>query len=282
MTHLIPKGSYGGLTAAELVETAKQWDLYDASVEGWRARPPSYTEVRYDNWWGSGATLRQLHGLAKDHGIPVAWVPPADVLRELVKADDAHRAKLAVLTAAEERIRTSCRYEIPELHAGWSEDYAVTVRHVMAAWDDGHLLAAGCLALAGSEDLMLETAEVDRKRSKSYKRLQQAAVRDLEESLWLHEQVALTPIGPLFTKYMPEDNDPIPEALSRHAVVHRMPLDHFNDGHCIVAIMLMVSLLREMEERRTQAQVSSLIDEGRYGEDLDVEWDREPDFDPPD
>jgi hypothetical protein len=65
-----------------------------------------------------------------------------------------------------------------------------------------------------------------------------------------------------------------------------MPLDHFNDGHCIVAIMLMVSLLREMEERRTQAQVSSLIDslidEGRHGEELDAEWDREPDFDPSD
>ncbi|MFC9227388.1 hypothetical protein ACFTZI_00060 [Streptomyces decoyicus] len=270
MADPIPTGPYGGLTATQLIEAAKQWDLYDASTEGWRPRPPFYAEVRYENWWGSGATLSQLHELAQNHGLPVAWVPPADVLRDLVKADDAHHAKLAVLTAAEERIRASCHREIPELHAGWKEDYAVTVRHVMAAWDDGHLLAAGCLALAGSEDLMLEIAEVERTRG-AYKPLQQAAARGLSETPSPHEQVVLTPIGPLFTKYMPEDNDPIPEALSRHAVVHRMPLEHFNAGHCVVAIMLMVSLLREMEERRTQAEVSWLIDIGEYGEEPDSE-----------
>ncbi|GAA4803060.1 hypothetical protein GCM10023220_35260 [Streptomyces ziwulingensis] len=40
-----------------------------------------------------------------------------------------------------------------------------------------------------------------------------------------------------------------PTTLSRHAVVHHLPLSHLNAGHCIIAVMLLISIIRETQER---------------------------------
>ncbi|MFF9067859.1 hypothetical protein ACF09E_21160 [Streptomyces sp. NPDC014891] len=244
----------------ELAEWGDLWDKYDASTDGPQPVPSWYHSIRHRNWWGSGATLSQLHALARDHGIPVARVPPADVLRELVQADDEHEAKLAVLLRHQERIRTACRHEVPSDSDGWLTDYPETARRVLAAWDDGHLLAAACLALAAAEDLMFIVSRVD--RSKKYPGLTSAAAREPHPQWWPHEQVVLTPIESLFSRYFPEKNDPIPQNLSRHAVMHRLPLEHMNDGHCIVAIMLMVSLLAEHEWHMIEEQIDMWDEDG--------------------
>ncbi|WP_392840240.1 hypothetical protein [Streptomyces sp. LN500] len=266
MTYLDPFAGRSSVDLQELLEFAHQWDLYDASIDGQQRMPKWYRGVRYENWWGSGATLQQVHLLAKNHGIAVAWVPPAGVIRDLVRADESHEAKLAVLVAAKDEIRAACRQRYaPDIGEAWPYDYRLSASYVLDAWDDGHILAAACLALAAAEDLMYEVSRVD--RSKKYKGLKQRAGRDLLEWWPDHEQVALAPIEPLFSTYFPERDDPIPENLSRHAALHRLPLEHLSDGHCIVAIMLMISLLRELERRLVQEQIDAWSEEQEYLEE---------------
>lgn len=267
----MPAMSYSGdpsagkmsVTTEELAKWGDQWDLYDASVDGPQPIPHFYTSIRQRNWWGSGATLRQLHALARDHGIPVAWVPPADVIRELVQADNQHEAKLDILVERQEQIRTACRREVPEASEGWHTDHPEAAHRVLAAWDDGHLLAAACLALAAAEDIMFLVTQVKRTRHKIYNGLKEAAGREPHPQWWPQDQVALTPIDPLFSQYFPEEGDSLPQNLSRHAVVHRLPLEHMNDGHCIVAIMLMVSLLAELNWQKVQEQAEAWCEAGQ-------------------
>ncbi|TKA11802.1 hypothetical protein [Actinacidiphila oryziradicis] len=67
---------------------------------------------------------------------------------------------------------------------------------------------------------------------------------------WFPEpQAALSPLYPLYARYRADRNDRLPDQLSRHALVHSISLGHLNVGHAMVAIMLLVSLLRELEER---------------------------------
>ncbi len=41
---------------------------------------------RPENWWGTGLNPKVLFAIAKDDGIPVAWVPPSAVLIDLAAA----------------------------------------------------------------------------------------------------------------------------------------------------------------------------------------------------
>ncbi|MFJ7912008.1 hypothetical protein [Kitasatospora sp. NPDC096204] len=247
---------------AELHAAALIWDAYDERKDGPAHMPFFYTALRYENWWGTGATAEQLHHLAITHGIPVAWTPPARVLRDLVDAGSGHAAKLSVLEAAEDEIRAHCHTLMDECTSSWAETGPEVGRHVLAAWDDGHRQAAACLALAAAEDVMFAVAKVD--RSQKYKGLTAAAGRPLRKRPWMVDtQLALAPIEPLFTQYFPERNSPIPETLSRHAVLHRLPLEHLNTGHSIVAIMLLVSLMRQAQQDAFEAE----MDAARYYEE---------------
>ncbi|MFB7113778.1 hypothetical protein [Streptomyces sp. NPDC056291] len=100
-----------------------------------------------------------------------------------------------------------------------------------------------------------------------YEKLKKRAGRAPSPLWWPHEQVVLAPIEPLFSEYFPEKNDPPPQNLSRHAVMHRLPLEHLSPGHCIIAIMLMVSLLREMEQRMLEAEIESWHENGGDAEE---------------
>ncbi|MFC3573968.1 hypothetical protein ACFOZ0_11915 [Streptomyces yaanensis] len=256
MTFFDPLAGKSVASVKDITKAAEVWDAYDARLDGPAPMPFFYPSVRYENWWGSGVHMQELHALAQNHGIPVAWTPPADVLQDLVRADAEHGAKLMVLEVAEDEIRSLCHAMLRECTSSWLKVDTEAATHVLAAWDDGHLQAGACLALAAAEDVMFSVARVERK--KKYPGLTRAASRPVRGNSWLvDEQIVLTPIEPLFTSYFPERNDPIPENLSRHAVLHRLPLEHLNKGHSIIAIMLLISLLRQAEEDARHAEADA-------------------------
>ncbi|WP_329529321.1 hypothetical protein [Streptomyces sp. NBC_01462] len=248
-------------TLGELEADAKTWDTYNALTDGQREMPAFYPAVRCPNWWGAGTEPHQLHDLAATDGIPVAWVPPAMVLRRLVDVTGADRSvvhdqRLAVIVAAEADIRDACVGVVSECGDEWISEDKKVAEKVLLAWGDGHRGAAACLALACAEDIMFTVAQVDRK--KKYAGIKSAASRPLSPIL-PNLQAALTPLQALYTAYYPEKNDPAPTTLSRHVVFHRLVLSHLNFGHCIIAIMIMASLLRQLqficEDVRHQSEV---------------------------
>jgi hypothetical protein len=241
---------------------ALRWDLYDAAKDGPRSMPYNYRGHRYPNWWGSGLSLSQLHELALGDGIPVAWVPPTDVLRQLGRAQD-HQTRLDILITEQDAIRAQCTDVLAECDDEWLTEHVTIARKALSAWVDGHLEAAACLALLGAEDNIYFVSSVSRTERPKVRSpiagerrlrlpygtggLKNMASGDLLFEWFPHEQILLAPLARLYTSYLPARKDPAPETLSRHAVVHRLSLEHLSPGHSIVAILLMMSMLREAE-----------------------------------
>ncbi|MGW9046653.1 hypothetical protein ACWGQL_29420 [Streptomyces lydicus] len=247
MTFIDPSVGSATVSLPQLQDWGAVWDTYDPAIHGVHPMPGFYTAARHENWWGSAVPLDTLHGLAKDHGIPVAWVTPTQTLRRLSAAGSGHDDKLAVLTADEGDIRNLCRLKLGECTDKWLSGEVEAGTKAIAAWTDGHREAAACLAVAGVEQMLHNLTHIPRDRG-GHEKLHKAGGKKPHPWLPKHQYV-LAPLNAFYTPYYPHRNDPIPETLSRHAVVHHLPLSHLSQGHCIVAVMLLVSIIRETQER---------------------------------
>ncbi|MFE6157106.1 hypothetical protein [Streptomyces sp. NPDC057889] len=247
MTFADPSAGHFTASFAEVRDWALIWDTYNPAVHGAHRMPSFYTGVRHENWWGSAVQLDVLLDLARDHGIPVAWVTPAETLSRLAVVGAGHDDKLAVLADSENAIRALCRVKLDECTDEWLTGEVEAGEKAMAAWADGHREAAACLAVAGLEQMLHNLTHVPRGRG-AHGRLQKAGEKEPNSYLPKH-QYALAPLNAFYTPYDPAKGQAVPTTLSRHAVVHHLPLSHLSEGHCIIAVMLLVSIIRETQER---------------------------------
>ncbi|MFJ3786800.1 hypothetical protein [Streptomyces sp. NPDC090093] len=241
-----PSAGRNKASIAELRDWAKIWDTYNPAVHGHQEMPSFYTAgSRHENWWGSTVPLDQLLHLAQDHGIPVAWLPDREILQRLATAGPAHDDKLAVLVAAEAEIRALCKVRLDECTDEWLTAEVEAGRKALAAWEDGHREAAATLAIAALEQILYTLTETEERKHWALAKIG----RQKPNGYLPARQYVFAPLATLYTKYYPEENDPLPDNLSRHAVLHHLPLDHLSHGHCIIAVMLLVSVLRQSQER---------------------------------
>lgn len=247
MTFSDPSAGHHTATFPQLRDWGLIWDTYDAAVHGAHRMPHFYTVARHENWWGSAVQMDVLLVLAKEHGIPVAWITPAQTLSSLAATGADHDDKLAVLVDSEDGIQALCRLKLEECTDEWIAGEVEAGEKAMAAWSDGHREAAACLAVAGVEQMLHNLTHVPRGRG-AHKRLQKAGTKKPNDYLPKHQYV-LAPLNAFYTPYDPGKGDAVPTTLSRHAVVHHLPLSHLSPGHCIIAVMLLISIIRETQER---------------------------------
>ncbi|MEU3181347.1 hypothetical protein [Streptomyces albidoflavus] len=247
MTFSDPSAGHYTATFPQLRDWGLIWDTYDPAVHGAHRMPHFYTVARHENWWGSAVQVDLLLVLAKEHGIPVAWITPAQTLSSLAAAGADHDDKLAVLVDSEDGIQALCRLKLDECTDEWIAGEVEAGERAMAAWSDGHREAAACLAVAGVEQMLHNLTHVPRGRG-AHKSLQKAGTKKPNDYLPKHQYV-LAPLNAFYTPYDPGKGDAVPTALSRHAVVHHLPLSHLSPGHCIIAVMLLISIIRETQER---------------------------------
>jgi hypothetical protein len=260
MTFSDPSAGSSSATFRQLRDWGTVWDTYNPAVHGSHPMPRLYTGVRHENWWGSAVQLDVLLDLAKEHGIPVAWVTPAETLSRLATAGAGHDDKLAVLADSEESIRALCRLKLDECTDEWLASEVEAGEKAITAWADGHREAAACLAVAGVEQMLHNLTQVPRGRG-AHGKLQKAGEKEPNSYLPKHQYV-LAPLNAFYTPYDPAKGDAVPETLSRHAVVHHLPLSHLSAGHCAIAVMLLVSIIRETQERYDDIRYDLLMQAG--------------------
>ncbi|MDX3026180.1 hypothetical protein [Streptomyces acidiscabies] len=258
----------------------------------------------FPNWRGLECVpVDSLLAVAVDDGIPVAWVPPADVLMELL-AVRGHEARLDVLSRFEDIVLSACEEELAGCgDESMSEDVALAGR-VIEAFRAGHREAAACLALLGSEETFYDVTHVPRSPAgldalsrylkeellennpaagdnwlskavrkwrtdrSSYAGLSRKARFQQPPPGWgdgLDPQAVFLPLKSLYMPYWPTKGDPVPVNLSRHFVAHRPVLEHLNKGHCLIAVMLMASFFALKQTYCTDAQMDYA--EPDYGND---------------
>ena len=226
--------------------------------------------LRPRNWHASGLTPDDILPVAVDGGIPVVWVPPTEVLIEVTEADPSDRIGVLVSRGADvlahcEALLAQC--SDPELQ----ESRTLAARAVGALRADHHE-AAMALAVAVTESLAFWVAEIrtipygnhdehDLHDAQLGKRdnlpnryrlagelLEQMDSDERERRFDVMRRALLAPIPKFFTKFHPDDGDPVPETVSRHATVHRPTVEHLSPANALLSVMLCTSYLREQQQ----------------------------------
>ena len=206
----------------------------------------SFERLR-DAWppnWDDGTRLDPLGSLVSDDGIPVVWLPRADVLQEVTSASDREE-RLNVLMERQ----TDCLDDARNVLAATT--HPALAGQVILAWSaldslaDGHHQSAQALSCVVIESATRrDIAEGSRRTAKLVTdRLDEAALVELR--LWM----ALAPLARFYDEWRSEKTSgPAPALLNRHATVHGGSPDHFNTGNALVAVLLATSVLRALQE----------------------------------
>ena len=230
---------------------------------------------RPENWRGTGLTPEQLLPIAQEDAIPVAWVPPPEVLKALVNASPKDR--LAVLRSHETEVLQHCRRLLTQCRDPWIGDETVLLGRSLAAFEAGYHEAAMALAVALGEPLAIWASEPrvqsfdseaeratweatrDKKRY-SLARLELSAEAPGQKlkRLEVLRHALIAPIPKFFTPYYP--GQPVPETVSRHATVHQPSVAHLSRDNALLAIMLSTSILREQQSWCEEVRADEFAD----------------------
>jgi len=169
-------------------------------------------------------------------GIPLAWVPRASVIHELLTVE-SHSARLLVLLDHAAAILDDCEAQIdvtrPEL-----AEVVPLAQQAITAYRNGTRQAGGVLAVAVATR-MIERAGWKGDSKQLAKKIRLSEETPLPLAL---ETATRVPFTAFQANWRP--GDPHPEALSRHVVAHDLDAEHLSDANSLVAIMLVSSFIR--------------------------------------
>lgn len=232
----LPKFDFSGLFNIQpFLQSLPKIDLSGFQEAYRRALPPN---------WEPGLDWDKVESVVGDDGIPLAWVPRRDLVVRILEAPD-RAARLLILTESREAVVNDCLATVVEVHHGSLESVQKLAHRSVEALQAGHDEAAQALAVAVTETV------ISRAVHNKYDKVRSAVVFDLESVslLDLRVRAALAPIYRFYTPWNPASGRPAPEALSRHVSVHQADSSHYTDENAVLAVMLVVSVLRAMQEQ---------------------------------
>jgi len=273
------------LRLAEIVDELDHVDAADA-VERAKTNPALRMALeisRPANWHGTGLGPNEILSMAMESGIPVAWVPSAEVLRALVSGHPSHR--MSLLVRHESDVVDHGRELLRECDDPWTDDEQHLLSKALSAYEAGFHEAAMALAVVVGEPLALwasiPRAQVldsaygasgfDTAKLSGYQRARlefesklansSASARNYD----VLRQALIAPIPSFFTPFFGKPGEPIPETLSRHATVHHPTPQHLSRENALIALMLGVSILRDQQAWAEEVR----FEESEQG----VDWD---------
>ncbi|MDV6262180.1 hypothetical protein [Rhodococcoides yunnanense] len=206
--------------------------------------PPNWEEKRPD--------LSEVQQVVEVDGVPLAYVPRADLVMELVAAAD-YDGRIDVLLSRRDDILEDCSKVVAGvLHANVEDQKPLLIRAIEAmnaGFDEpAQAMAVDiCDTVAG--------AWIDSKHSKVHHRCK---IRDVFDSLMrdsLRHDLGVAPLVRIMTEWSPKSGLPRPGALSRHVSVHQAHPDHYTPSNAIIAVMVASSLMMSLHEMYTEAEV---------------------------
>jgi hypothetical protein len=170
-----------------------------------------------------------------EEGIPLSWVPRADIVQALVDAPTPEdRARL--LEDHHDEILDDCERALVEIGHEWAQQCAAAIGALRAGWvGPAQSHAAGII-----DSIVLRLLGQDgRKRAK------ERAAADFDD-LPLRiaaESLVLRPLYQALTTWWPSSGDPPPDRFARHSTAHAVGHPGvFARRHALIAVMLATSL----------------------------------------
>lgn len=204
--------------------------LHDLPTKIMRAEGPP-------NW--KGLTDEELEAVivTATSGIPVAWVPRAEILRVLLAADAADQ--VAVLDAHAADIVDDCAAAVSETRIGAFEDLATFTEEAVLTYRAGQTAASQALS-ASLIDTFLRITVLEPTKYKYYS---QVKAKITEEPDCFPRVVACLPILNALENF--DGHSDVPAMFNRHASAHAVYAQQYTPTNALISLMLATSLLRQ-------------------------------------
>lgn len=173
--------------------------------------------------------------IALDEGLPLAWIPRAEILDELVSAPAA-QDRIRILDAHADDVMDDCEVALKDIAHEWADQCRSAILAFRGGFEapaqshSGNIVDSIILAVLGHNG-----------RDYATRRAQE----DYDE-LPIHvavENLVLRPLFLGFTRWFPGGSDPIPDHFARHATAHAVgQTGVFSRHNALVAVMLATSL----------------------------------------
>lgn len=212
--------------------------------------------------WPTDLDEDRACAIIQEEGIPLVWVPRSNIVTELVDAAD-WASRVAILLAHQDELVEDCRTVLGDIHHKTLLRQLPLAERAVDAFAGGHGEAVQALAVVLTESIVSWAIEVDssdvKKEGSRYKAIRKEVLfdPDLVPLFVLRLRAALAPIGTFYTAWYASSGTPPPEKLSRHVTVHQADPGHYTAGNAVVAVLLLVSVMRAVQELQELAEATA-------------------------
>ena len=218
-----------GPQVAEVMLALKRFSA-EAHVENW-------ADLDEDEW------LAALDLMRADDRVPIAWLPPGPIVKELLAAPD-HEARNEVLLARESEIAADARRVLDEVT---HPNLAGLRSAISTAWDacDADLpMPAQALAASAVGAILDEHLGFNKF---SDFRIKWERYRDKNSAEWELTAFRVAAVMcSLSTAVQREDQGPFP-GFNRHVTSHRLDPTQYTRANALRSLMLVTSAARELQ-----------------------------------
>ncbi|MDD2818118.1 MAG: hypothetical protein PHN51_04910 [Candidatus Nanopelagicales bacterium] len=198
--------------------------------------PPNWQEVGFPD---------NLEELLLDEGLPLAWVPPQEILQKLFAAKTAGQRR-QIISANRKRITEACITELEAIRFRdkarqvWVDDFALEAAYALR---DGRWRASQALSANLLDSVLSNAIE-----KSAHDEVKNNRKKIAWETYPVKPALVLGALYGIHAQYFPSKGDPIPTRFSRHASVHGVSIQQYKQVNAVIALMHVVGLLRLVED----------------------------------
>ena len=194
--------------------------------------------------------LLTIQEILNNEGLPIAWVPRQSILLRLFKAKSAEK-RLNILRKYRDEVLEDCAKVVEEMDDVFLADQIPLSRDVIAACRDGHWTAGAALAVDITHGIVekLEWHTNPKSLKAHYTFSMNLTLKNMITGVTQASLVSF------YEEWHPKSPKPAPKFLTRNMVSHNVTQSHLNEHNCLVAVMLMASVMEtvyQLELGRTK------------------------------
>jgi hypothetical protein len=225
-----------------------QRDLQRTVIDAAKQFHEHWTRAMPANWRGlSGTQVGALVELMGRTGLGLAWVPRQEIVVEILDAPN-DQARFRILTVREPEVVADLQQALDDVAADQLSELKAAASEAHRAHVDGYHSPAQALAAAALTDLIENHlgSQLSKLR-RDFERVDPMEVAGPLEDLRL--LTLLVALAKSVLSRFDREGGSVPRTFNRHAALHTVSTDQYTPLNALCGLLLLVSLLRELEER---------------------------------
>jgi hypothetical protein len=207
------------------------------------------------NWDLDRVDVEAGLAIVGEEGVPLAWVPDTELVVSMVGASN-REDRIRLLLAHEGEGLAQCRCCLDECTEADLTEQVYLASRALDAYGAGFREPAQALSVVIAEAVTTEFVAGSPARNVYAKAVAEIPDADAATIFFeLRKLVAMTPIRRFYAEWYPSVGQPPPQELSRHATAHHATREHYRHENSLMALMLVVSLLREVQEWKATGMI---------------------------